>query len=107
MFCYQREQAAKGEGCLKIGVCGKQPNVSDLQDLTVYAMRGLALVAQKARKTGNRQQEADEYIPKTLFSTLTNVNFDPGFFVKAIHEICLGQDRRTPQMGDTGTLFLC
>jgi hydroxylamine reductase len=102
MFCYQCEQAAKGEGCRKIGVCGKQPNVSDLQDLTVYAMRGLALVAQRARKTGNRLQEADEYIPKTLFSTLTNVNFDPGYFVKAIHEICRFRDEYKGMVEDMG-----
>ena len=24
MFCYQCEQTAKGEGCTKIGVCGKR-----------------------------------------------------------------------------------
>ena len=65
MFCYQCEQAAKGEGCTKIGVCGKQPDVSDLQDLTLYALRGLALVAREARKTGNRLEEADKYLPES------------------------------------------
>jgi len=42
MFCYQCEQTAKGLGCDKLGVCGKQPDVSDLQDLLVYALTGLA-----------------------------------------------------------------
>ena len=50
MFCYQCEQTAKGQGCDKIGVCGKQPEVSDLQDLLVYALQGLSAVAVKPEK---------------------------------------------------------
>lgn len=102
MFCYQCEQTAKGEGCTKIGVCGKQPDVSDLQDLTVYAMRGLALVARQARDKNNRLVEADEYIPKTLFSTLTNVNFDPAYFVRTIHEICRFRDEYKSMLEEMG-----
>ena len=41
MFCYQCEQTAKGEGCTKIGVCGKEPEVAALQDLLTYALIGL------------------------------------------------------------------
>ncbi len=52
MFCYQCEQTAKGEGCTKIGVCGKQPEVAALQDLLVYAIRGLSQVAVEGRKVG-------------------------------------------------------
>ena len=44
MFCYQCEQTAKGEGCTKIGVCGKQPEVAALQDLLVYALKGLSSI---------------------------------------------------------------
>jgi hydroxylamine reductase len=102
MFCYQCEQTAKGEGCTKIGVCGKQPDVSDLQDLTAYALRGLALVAQQARATGNRLPQADELIPRMLFSTLTNVNFDPEYFVKAIGEICRFRDEFKAMVEVTG-----
>lgn len=102
MFCYQCEQTAKGEGCTKIGVCGKQSDVSDLQDLTAYVLRGLALVAQKARDTGNRLAEADEYMPRTLFTTLTNVNFDPDYFVNAIREICRFRDEYRAMVENTG-----
>jgi hydroxylamine reductase len=102
MFCYQCEQTAKGEGCTKIGVCGKQANTSDLQDLTAYAMRGLALVAKKGRETGNRLDEADAYIPKMLFSTLTNVNFDPDYFVRAVGEICRFREEYKAMLEDTG-----
>ncbi len=51
MFCYQCEQAANG-GCTKIGVCGKQPDVAALQDLLVYAMKGIAFPALVPSWTG-------------------------------------------------------
>ena len=39
MFCYQCEQTAKVEGCMKMGVCCKDPEVAVLQDLLVYALQ--------------------------------------------------------------------
>ena len=80
MFCYQCEQTAKGEGCTKIGVCGKQPEVATLQDLLVYALKGLALCAVEGRKVGVNDHEANVFTNEAAFSTLTNVNFDPERF---------------------------
>ena len=59
MFCYQCEQTAKGEGCTKVGVCGKQPEVAALQDLLIYALKGLAHVAVEGRKVGVSDREVD------------------------------------------------
>ncbi len=84
MFCYQCEQTAKGKGCDKIGVCGKQPEVADLQDLLVYALQGLSIYAAKARKAGITDAEANSFTCSALFSTLTNVNFDQKYFLDAI-----------------------
>ncbi|HOI95611.1 MAG TPA: hydroxylamine reductase [Syntrophobacter fumaroxidans] len=80
MFCYQCEQTAKGEGCTKIGVCGKQPEVADLQDLLLYALKGLALHAVEGAKVGVNDHETNVFTCEALFSTLTNVNFDPARF---------------------------
>jgi len=80
MFCNQCEQTAKGEGCTKIGVCGKQPDVAALQDLLVYALKGLALVAVEGRKAGINESEINVFTCKATFSTLTNVDFDPERF---------------------------
>ncbi len=84
MFCYQCEQTAKGEGCTKIGVCGKQPEVAALQDLLVYALQGLSLYATEARKLGITDREANVFTCEALFSTLTNVNFDQKYFLETI-----------------------
>jgi hydroxylamine reductase len=59
MFCYQCEQTAKGEGCTKVGVCGKQPDVAALQDLLIYAIKGLSLYAVEGRKVGVSDPEVN------------------------------------------------
>jgi len=84
MFCYQCEQTAKGEGCTKVGVCGKESEVANLQDLLIYSLKGLSLYAVEGRKVGVVDPEANDFTCKAMFSTLTNVNFDPDRFVQLI-----------------------
>ena len=76
MFCYQCEQTAKGEGCTKLGVCGKEPEVAALQDLLIYALKGLSVVAVEARKVGITDRDVNVFTCEATFSTLTNVDFD-------------------------------
>ncbi len=80
MFCYQCEQTAKGAGCNILGVCGKQPEVAALQDVLTYAIIGLGQVAHAARAKGIRDPEVNRFTAEALFSTLTNVDFDPERF---------------------------
>jgi hydroxylamine reductase len=80
MFCYQCEQTAKGEACTRMGVCGKDSDVAALQDLLVYAVEGLSQVAAEARKAGILDSEVNGFTVEALFSTLTNVDFDPHRF---------------------------
>ena len=77
MFCNQCEQTAKGTGCTVNGVCGKKAPVADLQDKVVYALRLLSRTALKARDKGFVIQDIDDFTARALFTTLTNVNFDP------------------------------
>lgn len=86
MYCNQCEQTTKGEGCYQWGACGKSPEVDALQDLLVHCLRGLGEVAIAARSFGIIDKEADFFTCETLFSTLTNVNFDPNDFVNYIHK---------------------
>ena len=86
MFCFQCEQTAKGEGCTKIGVCGKQPEVAALQDLLIYAIKGLSLVAHAARLSGIQDDATDKFTCEAVFSTLTNVDFDPQRFEPLVRE---------------------
>jgi hydroxylamine reductase len=86
MFCFQCEQTAKGEGCIKIGVCGKTPDTAALQDLLIYAVKGLAVVAHAGVQAGVRDSAVDKFTNEAIFSTLTNVDFDPDRFVALIKE---------------------
>ena len=86
MFCFQCEQTSKGEGCTKIGVCGKKPEVAALQDLLIYAVKGLSLVAVEGRKVRINDDKVNKFTCEAIFSTLTNVDFDPERFVQLINE---------------------
>lgn len=92
MFCYQCEQTAKGEACTEIGECGKQPDVAALQDLLNYAVKGLSQVAVEGRKVGVNDQEINQFTSKAIFSTATNVDFDPERFVDLINEAVENRD---------------
>jgi len=76
MFCYQCEQTAKGTGCTTSGVCGKDAQTAALQDLLVYATKGISMYAHRARELGIKDREIDVFTVEALFSTVTNVNFD-------------------------------
>lgn len=102
MFCYQCEQTAKGEGCTKIGVCGKQPDVAALQDLLIYALKGLSLYAVEGRKVGVIDREVNVFTCESTFSTLTNVDFDPTRFVALINRCVELREQLKGKVGAAG-----
>ncbi len=85
MFCYQCEQTANGKGCTKTGVCGKTADVAALQDLLIYALKGLSQAAMEARKAGVNVWGANAFTVKAMFATGTNVNFDPARIQELIY----------------------
>ena len=76
MFCYQCQEAAKGTGCEIKGICGKNEEVAKLQDLLVYATKGIAEVVVKGKLDVNEMGEINHEVLKSLFITITNANFD-------------------------------
>ena len=77
MFCYQCEQTAKGQGCTVKGVCGKDAETAALQDLLIYACKAIGQYMTRAGKLGAKDKETDIFVLEAIFSTLTNVDFDP------------------------------
>jgi hydroxylamine reductase len=77
MFCYQCEQTAKGTGCTVQGVCGKDETCAILQDLLLYATKGIAQYALRARQLGKTHPAVNAFTVEALFATITNVDFDP------------------------------
>ena len=73
MFCFQCQQTAGGSGCVRTGVCGKQPTTAHLQDILVCRLIRLAEVCEQ---NSEHPREVTQLLADGLFTTLTNVNFD-------------------------------
>ncbi len=93
MFCFQCQETAQGKGCTKQGVCGKPAQVANLQDLFIYALKGVSAISLKAEEKGIKQDEANSFILTGLFSTITNVNFKDDYFVSKIQKALELRDR--------------
>jgi len=102
MFCNQCEQTAKGTGCTIAGVCGKDEQVSDIQDVLIYAMQGLALYADEARKFDIIDDATDIFTYEAIFATLTNVDFDPQRFVTLIKRAVELREAMKAKVADAG-----
>lgn len=104
MFCYQCEQTANGKGCTKQGVCGKTPEVANLQDLLIFQLKGISCYGDILLKKGMRpEKRVVSFVENCLFTTLTNVNFDPEVHVKLLQEAQKIKDELRQQTGGTGT----
>ena len=78
MFCYQCQETVRNEGCAVRGVCGKTEETSNLQDLLIYLLNGMAISADKAKEKGPLDPKYGRFIMEALFATITNANFEIG-----------------------------
>ncbi len=84
MFCYQCQEASKGTGCTVRGVCGKTDDVANMQDLLIFALKGISIYSTRAREVGVENQEVNKFVVDGLFMTITNANFDKARFIERI-----------------------
>ncbi|STA98897.1 hydroxylamine reductase Hcp [Clostridium baratii] len=85
MFCYQCEQTFGGKGCTKMGVCGKTPEIAGLQDLLIYQLKGISIYAKALLDRKEKiDKEVVKFVEDSLFTTLTNVNFDAEVHVELL-----------------------
>lgn len=93
MFCYQCQETAGCSGCTRVGVCGKQPDVAAMQDLLVYATKGISAVTTTLRQEGVAIQPAvNHMITLNLFTTITNANFSKEAIIAQIQETLSEKD---------------
>jgi len=105
MFCYQCQETAKNSGCTVKGVCGKNKEVAKLQDLLIYACKGVSEVVTKGKLDVNELSEVNHEVLKSLFITITNANFDEAAIEKQILNMirlrdALRQKTSGVQLGD-------
>lgn len=104
MFCYQCQETARGTGCTVRGVCGKTEEVSNLQDLLIYTLKGISNIVVKA---GLKPEDLDHINPRMLrglFITITNANFDDVAIVNEINELLELRDTLKDRVEDISVL---
>lgn len=105
MFCYQCQETAGCKGCTRVGVCGKTAQTAGLQDVLIYATKGLSEVATKLREAGKEiQQAVNHLVTENLFITITNANFDDEKITKKIAETLECKKALLTELGDTNAL---
>ncbi|PLW95367.1 MAG: hydroxylamine reductase [Marinilabiliales bacterium] len=88
MFCFQCQEAAKGTGCTLAGVCGKKDDVAAMQDVLMYAAKGLSWWMNQAdEKNFSYDKKHHTELMTALFVTITNANFDKDAIVEKIREV--------------------
>ncbi len=100
MFCFQCQETAKNEGCTIAGVCGKKADTANLQDLLIYVLRGISIYGEKAKELGELDKKVGLFIAQSLFTTITNANFDDDRFIVQIKEALKIRDELKEKYGD-------
>ena len=101
MFCYQCQETAGCSGCTMSGVCGKKPEVANLQDLLVYVTKGISAVTTALRNEGKDVPEnINHLVSVNLFTTITNANFDYDSISVKIRETIFVKEQLLSQLSD-------
>ena len=102
MFCYQCQETAGGKGCSVSGVCGKTPEVANIQDLLIYVTKGISAVTTALRKEGTPvSSDVNHLITLNLFITITNANFDKDAIEAKIIETLTVKEELLKSVKDT------
>ncbi len=101
MFCYQCEETNRGTGCTIQGVCGKKGDVADLQDLLIHMTKIISYYSLEAKKQKINNKEYEQFIVDSLFSTITNANFDKQYFINKINTALTLRDTLIKQLPNT------
>jgi len=86
MFCFQCQETAKNQGCTVKGMCGKPEETANLQDLLIHVLKGIGVYGEKAAELGVLDRNTGKSVSESLFSTITNVNWDDDWFASRIKE---------------------
>ncbi len=102
MFCFQCQETAKGTGCTRRGVCGKEADLANIQDLLIYTCKGISVYSTRARQSGIENPQVNKFIIDSLFMTITNANFDKADFINKIREGLTLREEVKEQFLNTG-----
>ncbi len=99
MFCWQCQETARNEGCTVRGVCGKEPETANLQDLLTFLLKGIAFYARILARRGEAISSAGLFCMQGMFATITNANFDNSRFLTLIEQALQLRDQLKQRCG--------
>jgi hydroxylamine reductase len=99
MFCFQCQETAKNSGCTVKGVCGKPEETADLQDLLIYACKGISVYGEKLKEKGTVDKDAGRFICEALFTTITNAAWDDDVIIDRIKQALKVRDAVKKKLG--------
>ena len=105
MFCFQCQEAAENTGCTAVGMCGKVEETANLQDLLIFALKGLSLYGKKAHEMGMPINEDGLFVAQSLFATITNGNWDDDRFAASIREALRRREALKKKVSDAGAVL--
>ena len=101
MFCFQCQETAKNEGCTVRGVCGKNEDTANMQDLLVFVTKGLAEVINNTKGVDSKYYDK---VSNNLFVTITNANFDTDAILAIVKETIAMKDELLENIDDKESL---
>lgn len=101
MFCFQCQETAGGKGCTIRGVCGKSEEVAKLQDLLIYTLKGISDIVVKSGKENDMPSDINYEMLNSLFTTITNANFDDNSIEKQIEKMLAIRDKLRAEYGSS------
>lgn len=101
MFCYQCQETANNQGCKVVGVCGKNEDTANMQDLLVFVTKGLAEVINNTKEVANKYYDR---VSNNLFVTITNANFDTDAILAIVKETIAMKDELLENIDDKESL---
>ena len=102
MFClsmWAKQQEEKV--ALKWGSVERHQKFAALQDLLIYQIKGISCYAKEIVEKGGKMLDKSivTFIENSLFTTLTNVNFDADFHVEMLKESQRIKEKVRKQVG--------
>lgn len=105
MFCYQCQETIGNKGCSYAkGACGKSAQTAVLQDLLIHTLKGIGVYGVQAKEMGILEKKVGLFVAQSLFTTITNANFDDERFYAQITQALAIRDELKAKTGLAGDL---
>src|SRR5664280_1825166 len=103
MFCFQCQETSDARGCTFGGHCGKTEETANFQDLLIYVLKGIGVLADRLALAGSPPaRELGELAYEALFMTITNTNFRVDRIIEMVQRLLSAKRMLMAQLKEQG-----